>query len=131
MNTHRFAKAQQQRSFGYEKATFSDYVFGKWCSAVHCADIVVHTCHTGISCQNLFQSTIIPPQSQFGINFGQNFQCAYYNSVVHSVLDPCTACMFLLLSKRLHRASRARPGCLCRRHAAALLRGARPTARWR
>ena len=39
----------------------------------------------------------------------------YYNSVVHSVLDPCTACMFLLLSKRLHRASRARPGCLCRR----------------
>ena len=30
----------------------------------------------------------------------------YYNSVVHSVLDPCTACMSLLLSKRLHRANR-------------------------
>ena len=79
----------------------------------------------------------IPPQSQFKENFGLNSQCAYYNTVVHSVLDPCTACMFLLLSKRLDRASRARTGCLCRRRhrrTAALLRLARAPplggARW-
>ena len=67
-------------------------------SAVHCADIVVHT---------------------------------YYNSVVLSVLDPCTACMSLLLSKRLHRASR---GLGAYAAAAALLRRARAPplggARW-